>query len=98
MLPTACSRIMAEKEKQNPLLFNLKPQEHCSSSGSFDTLQCIGNLCYCGDANTGEMKSELVRLDFLHMLPCCKCLILLCSLLLFEIYIFKQIIETVKGF
>lgn len=66
----ACSRFTQEAMQKDPILFNIKAKEHCSLSGSFDTMQCINNLCYCSDENTGEVKSDLVRMDFLQVLPC----------------------------
>lgn len=65
-----CSRYMQKKFEENRLEYSIRPQEHCSPSGSFASIQCINNLCYCADKETGEINSMLVRRDNLDKLPC----------------------------
>ncbi|XP_035205025.1 uncharacterized protein LOC118179980, partial [Stegodyphus dumicola] len=64
-----CSRHVDKLMKQNEA-FMTKPQEHCTSDGNFDRLQCIDDLCYCANLNTGQVESRIVKITHLDKLPC----------------------------
>lgn len=79
----ACSRYMLEKQRKNPSTYNIKPQEHCSQTGSFERLQCINDLCYCADEETGEVTGRVVPIKYFDKLPCCKFTALFTPILFF---------------
>ncbi|XP_015922485.1 thyroglobulin-like [Parasteatoda tepidariorum] len=55
------------KEKDT---FMTGPQEHCTVTGDYEKIQCIDNLCYCANTETGEVEGRIVRMDHLDKLPC----------------------------
>lgn len=63
-----CAQHISHLQKENS--FMTKPQEHCTASGDFDTLQCIGNLCYCANSITGNIEGRLVLIDHIDKLHC----------------------------
>jgi len=48
--------------------------EHCNAAGNYEKLQCIDNICFCVDEQTGETikDGKFAIYDALHTLPCCK--------------------------
>lgn len=50
----------------------------CDAKGSYDTVQCMNNQCFCTDSNGGLNGDESVNITKgLNSLPCCKCPLLL---------------------
>ncbi|KAF8790043.1 hypothetical protein HNY73_005127 [Argiope bruennichi] len=65
-----CSRHLDNLRKENPISFNTMPQEHCTETGDFERMQCIGDLCFCASPVTGEVNSRVVKTAYISRLPC----------------------------
>ncbi|GFY08302.1 uncharacterized protein TNCV_1357081 [Trichonephila clavipes] len=57
-------------QKAHPHTFNTHLQEHCSTAGDFESLQCVRDLCYCSDPVTGQVQGQIVQMAYINKLPC----------------------------
>lgn len=65
----------------------------CDPKGSYDTVQCMNNECFCTDPNGGLNGDESANITKgLSSLPCCK----FCNPLLVAFLIYTKLTQSIK--